>query len=157
MRLAFAFALLFFSPNSLAESKYLSPDGKSVAIVQSLKNGELYITVQNSAGKFLADLNLASQDAEHGRTLAKAAWARNSAWFVLTTESSGGHSPWHFRAYFYSRATETFRNLDARSGLSVADPGFTIADDGTLSFRKYNFDRGEAEPARISLPRLDRR
>lgn len=138
-----------------ADQKFASPDGRLVANIQQLKNGEIYVTLEKGQ-KVLAELNLLSQDAEHGRTLAKAAWSKDSRFFVLTTESSGGHSPWHNQAYFYAAASETFRSIDERSGDAVASTDFTLDAADMLHFQKYDFSRGVGVPAELSLPDLDR-
>jgi hypothetical protein len=148
-------ALLALSPAAFADGTYPSPDGKFVAQVQSEKNNEIFVTLSTKAGKTLAQINLLSQDSEHGRTLAKAAWSKDSRFFLFTTESSGGHSPWHDMAYFYSRASETFRSLDDRSGVSVASDNFSIDNTDVLHFQAYNFGTQTPEPASISLPHLE--
>ena len=134
---------------------YISPDGKYTAQVQTAKNNEIFVSMQTKAGKNLAQINLFSQDAEHGRTLGKASWSADSRFFFFTTESSGGHSPWHDQAYFYSRASETFRSFDDRSGISVAAIDFTIDASDFLHFQKYNFDTQLPEAASVSLPHLE--
>lgn len=148
----FAIAL---SAQAFAESKFPSPDGKTFAQVQTGKNNEIYVTLQTTAGKTLAQINLFSQDADHGRALDKAVWSADSRFFVFTTESSGGHSPWHFQTYYYAKVSETFRSFDDRSNLSVAASDVSIDANDVLHFQKYNFDTQVAEAATISLSRLE--
>ncbi len=139
-----------------ADQTLVSPDGKLTASIQQEKNGEIYATVANKTGKTLAFLNLLSQDAEHGRTLAKIEWAKDSRFLVLTTESSGGHSPWHDEAFFFAAESATFRSVDDLSGDSVASVDFSLAPGGVLHFQKYDFARGVPVPATVSLVELDR-
>jgi hypothetical protein len=148
--------IALFTLTAHADVKLESPDGALLANVLQLRNSEIYVTIGTKEGKTVADLNLLSQDAEHGRVLGKAVWSKDSRFLVLTTESSGGHSPWHDQAYFFSRASETFRSVDERSGDSVAAIDFAIGTNDVLQFRKYDFDRGIAVPSEVSLPALDR-
>lgn len=151
----FAISLLAFSSAAFAAPTYKSPDGRFTVQIQSETNNEIYATVQDKAGNQLAEINLMSQTTNNGRTLAKAAWSKDSRFFVFTTESSGGHSPWHYSTFYFSRASETFRNFDERSGLSVAADSFVIDAADILHFQKYNFSTMSPVPASISLPHLE--
>jgi len=44
---------------------------------------------------------------------------------VFSTQSSGGHSPWHWNTYFYSRKTNKFALLDDTIG-PVIKPNFKV-------------------------------
>jgi hypothetical protein len=56
------------------------------------------------------------------RTLAHIAWSPDSKFLVFTTDSSGGHSPWHSKAFLYSAPDRSFRFMDESIG-SVLNPG----------------------------------
>jgi hypothetical protein len=155
MSFYFALGFLAFTSTAFADATFKSPDGKFTVNVVSETNAEIYATVTNTAGKVLAEVNLISQSTNNGRQLAKAAWSKDSRFFVFTTESSGGHSPWHYSSFFYSRSSETFRSLDDRSGLSVASESFTIDATDTLHFQAYNFATQAPEAASVSLPHLE--
>ena len=64
----------------------------------------------------LASKSFKSSDGEHGRNVAKSSWTPNSRFFVFSTASSGGHSPWHWQTYFYDRKTNSFKELDDYTG-----------------------------------------
>ena len=60
------------------------------------------------------------------RGIAHIAWSPDSQFLVLTTDSSGGHSPWHSKAFVFSVADKSFRFMDEAIG-SVLSPGaFTL-------------------------------
>jgi hypothetical protein len=67
-------------------------------------------------GAVLATKDFKSADGEHGRNVQKAEWSSDSRFFVFSTASSGGHSPWHWQTYFYDRKHTTFREVDDFTG-----------------------------------------
>jgi len=48
-------------------------------------------------GAVLATKGFKSPDGEHGRNVQKTEWSPDSQFFVFSTASSGGHSPWHWQ------------------------------------------------------------
>jgi hypothetical protein len=46
----------------------------------------------------------------------KTQWTADSRFFVFSTASSGGHSPWHWQTYFYDRGKNVFKELDDFTG-----------------------------------------
>jgi hypothetical protein len=43
-------------------------------------------------------------------------WSPDSQFFIFSTASSGGHSPWHWQTYFYDRKRKTFEEVDDFTG-----------------------------------------
>ena len=122
-----------------------SPDGKQKAVIYSYENDESVISVVNSAdkdSKVLASINLLSEDHQHGYVIYKYKWSDDSKFFVFNTESSGGHSPWHYISLFFSRASETFRNIDIRANISVTSEKFTLGKNG--KFTSMAFANGQS-------------
>ena len=74
------------------------------------------VDIRDNADHLLASRSFKSPDGEHGRSVAKSKWTPNSRFFVFSTESSGGHSPWHWQTYFYDHKKNTFRELDDFTG-----------------------------------------
>ena len=72
--------------------------------------------IRNAQGAVLNSKSFKSSDGEHGRSVAKSAWTANSRFFVFSTASSGGHSPWHGQTYAYDRQKNTFTELDDTTG-----------------------------------------
>src|SRR5438477_4227893 len=56
------------------------------------------------------------------RSIAHIAWSPDSQFLVFTTDSSGGHSPWHSKAFVFSVADKSFRYMDEAIG-NVLNPG----------------------------------
>ncbi|PYJ23221.1 MAG: hypothetical protein DME20_00915 [Verrucomicrobia bacterium] len=67
-------------------------------------------------GTVLATKDFKSPDGEHGRNVQKAEWSPDSQFFVFSTASSGGHSPWHWQTYFYDRKQKLSKELDDFTG-----------------------------------------
>ena len=67
-------------------------------------------------GAVLATKSFKSPDGEHGRNVQKAEWSPDSQFFVFSTASSGGHSPWHWQTYFYDRKRKVFKEVDDFTG-----------------------------------------
>jgi hypothetical protein len=74
------------------------------------------VNIYDAQEHLLASKNFKSPDGEHGRNVAKSSWTPNSRFFVFSTASSGGHSPWHWPTYFYDHTKNTFKELDATTG-----------------------------------------
>jgi hypothetical protein len=66
-----------------------------------------------------------SETGSNGRGVVKAAWTPDSQFFVYTTMSSGGHSPWHATGYFYDRRNNRIRSLDD-FGVVVLETGIAV-------------------------------
>jgi hypothetical protein len=99
-----------------------SPDQKLRACVFSVGKhpgppfNESRIEIHDMNGAVLATKNFKSPDGEHGRNVQKAEWSPNSQFFVFSTASSGGHSPWHWQTYFHDRKRNTFKEVDDFTG-----------------------------------------
>ena len=57
-----------------------------------------------------------------GHCIAQIAWSPDSQFLVFTTDSTGGHSPWHSPAFVFSVPDKSFRRMDDAIG-SVLNPG----------------------------------
>ena len=73
---------------------------------------ESRVDIHDTSGKVLASRNFGSPKGDQGRSVVHSAWTPDSNFFVFSTRSSGGHSPWHGNTYFYSRKTNKFALLD---------------------------------------------
>ncbi|MDQ6764885.1 MAG: hypothetical protein M3Z22_02115 [Verrucomicrobiota bacterium] len=99
-----------------------SPDQKLRACILSVgKHGappfnESRVEVHDAQGALLATKDFKSPDGEHGRNVQKNQWSSDSQFFVFSTASSGGHSPWHWQTYFFEAKTKTFREVDDFTG-----------------------------------------
>jgi hypothetical protein len=82
-------------------------------------------------------------------------WTADSKFLVFTTESSGGHSPWHSTTYVFSVSDKKIVCLDDVIG-PVVDSDFKLegAHTGTFKIDK-KFPAGEhPEPIKLDISRL---
>ena len=86
---------------------------------------ESRVDIHDTSGKVVASRNFGSPKGDQGRSVVHSAWTPDSNFFVFSTRSSGGHSPWHWNTYFYSRKKNTFSLLDDTIG-AVIKPDFTV-------------------------------
>jgi hypothetical protein len=99
-----------------------SPDQQIRACVLSVGRhpnppfNESRVEIRNMNGTVLATKDFKSPDGEHGRNVQKMEWSADSQFFVFSTASSGGHSPWHWQTYFYDRKRKTFKEVDDFTG-----------------------------------------
>ena len=90
-----------------------------------------------------------------GRLPAEVKWTKDSKFLVFTTDSSGGHSPWHFTTYVFSVSDKKIVCLDDVIG-PVVDSDFKLEGPhmGTFKIDKQ-FPRGEhPEPLRLDISLL---
>ncbi len=87
---------------------------------------ESKIEIRDVNNQVLASKDFSSPDGEHGRNVQKNEWTADSQFFVFSTASSGGHSPWHWQTYFYDRRTKTFKEVDDFTG-PIIKRDFTLA------------------------------
>jgi hypothetical protein len=99
-----------------------SPDQQLRACILSVGKhpnppfNESRVEIRNMAGSTLATKDFKSPDGEHGRNVQKSEWSSDSQFFVFSTASSGGHSPWHWQTYFYDRKQKVFKEVDDFTG-----------------------------------------
>ena len=107
-----------------------SPDGKLRACVIEVGKfpaplNESRIDIRDTTGKLVASRSFGSTKGDSGRSVVKSAWTPDSQFFVFSTQSSGGHSPWHWNTYFFSRKHHNFSMLDDTIG-PVINPNFKL-------------------------------
>jgi len=127
-------AIAALGVHAQASHEYTSPDGKTVAIVNpaaGTKTNESEVRIYEFAGVFSTprlNQSFASADGEHGLVIIRSAWSPNSDYFVFSSESSGGHQPWHSPIFVYSRRANALYELDTCvSGIAVVAPDFELS------------------------------
>lgn len=110
--------------------RHASPDAAVEAIVSTAPprgagTGESKVTLRTRDGRVLAARRFVSPDGAHGYRVERAAWTPDSQFFVFSLASSGGHQPWRFPTYFFSRRDGRMRLLDDFVG-PVASPDFEL-------------------------------
>lgn len=79
-----------------------SPDGRLTAkIIPSAKPPECIVEICGKKGEVLIRTDYSSPDGEHGQYVEQASWTPDSKFFVYSTYSTGGHSPWQSKYFFY--------------------------------------------------------
>jgi hypothetical protein len=77
------------------------------------------------------------------RLNAYASWSPDSRFLVMTTDSAGGHSPWHFETFVFSVSDGTLRQVDPITR-PVVRPDFTFVGSDQVRLAVWtpgeNFD-----------------
>lgn len=111
---------------------YDSPDGTLRAVVVvTRRGGESEVELREGADILLTRA-YSSLDGQHGFVVQRAEWTPDSRFFVFSLASSGGHQPWHYPTYFYSRGTNRIETLERYTG-PVAGPEFRLSAPDTIS------------------------
>jgi hypothetical protein len=117
-----------------------SPDSQLVAIARSPIPDTMLPDYEDADGTlvFIRGPNRGDHVISHrffpGRFISKMVWSPDSQFLVLCSESAGGHSPWHFNSYFWSRNDRKFRSVDFCAGPVVSDE-FTFAAPHSLTVK----------------------
>ena len=132
----------------------MSPDGQFRAIVQpSGKDGkESRIEVLSSNGHIIFKQDFGSSDGEHGKAVVQAGWTPDSKFFVWNMENSGGHSPWHWPIYYFSRHLKSSRSLDKIVG-GISSSSFSLEAPNTV--KGTRLDRKNSRPIPFSVKLVD--
>jgi hypothetical protein len=81
-----------------------------------------------------------SPDGSHGFGVVHAAWTPDSQFFVASTMASGGHQPWGWPIWVYSRAKNQTFELTTMGATAVAD--FTLKPPDVIQVRILDCERG---------------
>ena len=107
-----------------------SPDQQLRACVTSFGHAaplnESVVQIHDVNNRVLASDDFRSPNGENGRNVQANAWTSDSQFYVFSTASSGGHSPWHWPTYFYDRRTNSFKELDNFTG-PIIKRDFTLS------------------------------
>jgi hypothetical protein len=89
---------------------YPSPDKSLRALVlpvdadlHATPDMESRVVIRSADGKLLTSKDYSSPRGSNGYHVARAKWSPDSQFFVFSTASSGGHSPWSFPTWVFSR------------------------------------------------------
>lgn len=114
-----------------------SPDGSLMAWIIPKRHGnapgsESMVQIWNPTPsgpdgmpEALGSYDHSSESGSHGRVVDRAGWTSDSRFFVYTTFSSGGHSPWHAEGFVFDRERRTMRSL-SDLGVVILRPNFTL-------------------------------
>jgi hypothetical protein len=90
-----------------------------------------------------------------GRLVAQLRWSPDSKYLVITTTSSGGHSPYHFKAYVFCVADRSLRYMDDVTDTVLA-PDFSFEPPDiavmTVADRAHElFEPGDRKTIKVPL------
>ena len=102
---------------------YPSPDAALRALVlpvdvdlHATPDMESRIVIRTSEGKLLTSKDYSSPRGANGYYVYAAKWSPDSQFFVYSMSSSGGHSPWSFPMWVYSRQKNLIADFSAMIG-----------------------------------------
>jgi hypothetical protein len=120
---------------------YPSPDAALRALVFPV-DADLYATpdmesrivVRTREGKLLYSRDYSSPRGANGYYVFAAKWSPDSQFFVYSMSSSGGHSPWSFPMWVYSRQRNLIADFSAMIGNNPTVSGdFKFSGPHTIS------------------------
>jgi hypothetical protein len=136
-----------------------SPDGQLVAVARSPIPDTSVPDYEDADGTLLFIRGSVRGDAvvAHrffaGRFISKMLWSPDSQFLALCSESAGGHQPWHFSSYFWSRADGKFRSVDFRAGQVISDQ-FAFVPPHTLTVQVAGVDASHPVSKSLDLSQL---
>ena len=142
-----------------------SPDGAMLARISPVSRRclESRIEIRKRSGPAFLRKSYGSADCEHGMGIDQGKWTPDSMFFVFNTSLSGGHQPWHWPIYFYSRKDNKIHSLDSLVGPIVA-PEFELTaphsvatrvlEQGNSAGRQVMFDLNRSRQRRHRGTRL---
>jgi hypothetical protein len=114
---------------------YVSPDNALRAFVfpvdvdlHATPDMESRVVIRGPNAKLLASKDYSSPRGANGYYVVRAQWSPDSQFFVYSMSSSGGHSPWSFPIWVFSRERNAFISLNEIIGSRP-----TIAEDFSFS------------------------
>ena len=112
------------------QKSYWSPSHALRAVVIYRKphgygEAESVVKIVSVSGGLLAVRDYRSCGGGNGQTVVKGDWTPDGRFFIFSTESSGGHSPWHSPTYVYSHLRGKFFSLDGFVG-AITTPEFRL-------------------------------
>jgi hypothetical protein len=136
------------------DQNYPSPDGTLQAKIRQISDscGESSLEITEGR-RWLLRKKFASPDCEHGMGIEHAAWTGDSRFFVFNAQSMGGHQPWHWPVYFYSRRDGKLHNLDSYTGPIVA-PDFSLSGQHVVETTVLTMEGEEGKPIKVNLERI---
>lgn len=149
---AIALAVLFLTTTLMKAEEVRIVKGGSLHTALILPAGinpflldtEQRIVIRSFEPRRLAELSLLSEDGQHGGHVEEIKWSPDNKFLVLTTSSSGGHSPWNFKTYVFSTDHWMFLLLDEVLA-PVASKAFEFTDASHLSIETLTSTSGEVE------------
>ena len=89
-----------------------------------------------------------------GRQVSGLQWSPDSKFLLITTTSSGGHSPYHFKSYLFCMADQSLRYIDdgIRETVGAPEIQFEAPDIAILQVLDHTEDLGDFRTRPEKLP-----
>jgi hypothetical protein len=117
-------------------------------------NGESRVDIRDRRGRLLGSQDY-SDGGTQGYQVGRAAWTADSRFFVFSTQSAGGHQPWHHPTHFYDRRTRRFGSLDAVvDGPGIDEGRFRLRPSARVTVRVLGGRRATIDLRRLDSSRL---
>lgn len=114
---------------------YPSPDKTLLAVVwpvgmdlHASPDIESRVVIRGPEAKLITSRDFSSPRGANGYYVVRAKWSPDSQFFVFSTSSSGGHSPWSFPTWVFSRQKELIVSFNEMIG---GNP--TVSEDFSFS------------------------
>jgi hypothetical protein len=149
------------SCQNVAPQVYASPDGELSASVvpagvslYATPDIESRVVIRSAKGDTLTSKDYSSPRGTNGYYVDRAKWSPDSQFFVFSMVSSGGHSPWSFPTWVYSRRKNLIARLsDMIDGRPLLSGEFLISAPHTLTVTtwKQQGDLDNKVPLTVNL------
>jgi len=148
-------SVALLTPLLLAQTKtnatkrvYRAASGDRAVVRPVGGTGETVIDFFGARENKLCSADYSSADGTHGFVVVKAEWTPDERYFVFSTQSSGGHQPWHAPTSFYSSDDHILCNLDDfLEPPGIATPDFMLSPPNRIT----TFIYGKPTPASTLL------
>ena len=132
-----------------------APDGATLALVfpadldlNTTPDMESRVAFRGKDGQLLNSRSFASARGANGYYVVNGAWSPDSQFFVFSLTSSGGHSPWSFPTWVFSRETRAIVSFNQMiKGRPTLSPDFTFVGPHTVTATTW-----EKEGSQTKLP-----
>lgn len=149
------------SCQNVAPLVYASPDGELRASVvpagvslYATPDIESRVVIRSAKGDTLTSKDYSSPRGANGYYVDQAKWSPDSQFFVFSMVSSGGHSPWSFPTWVYSRRKNLIARLsDMIDGRPTLSGNFLISAPHSLTVTtwKQQGDLDNTVPLTVNL------
>jgi hypothetical protein len=125
---------------TLRPQVYPSPDKALRAVVfpvgmelHATPDIESRVVIRGNEAKLLNSKDYSSPRGANGYYVVRARWSPDSQFFVYSVSSSGGHSPWSFPTWVYSRQKNDFISFSAMIGGPTTSENLTFSGPHTVT------------------------
>jgi hypothetical protein len=139
---------------------YPSPDGAVLALVfpadldlNATPDMESRVAFRGKDGRLLNSRSFASARGANGYYVVNGAWSPDSQFFVFSLTSSGGHSPWSFPTWVFSRQTNAIASFNQMiKGRPTLSPDFAFVGPHSVTATTWEKEGSQTQvPITVDL------